>query len=108
MKKIVAMALLGAGTVNAHAVGTAVGTIVTVDTRKDGYFLVAVSSPSSGAPACATDVVRMSGNATTPGGKAILAMAMAAQLAGRQVHLEGSGSCVEYSQIESIGRILSR
>ena len=53
-------------------------------------------------PACATVTNRMTADSNTAGGKAILQAALTAYLSGRQVYLEGTGTCSEFSTLESI------
>jgi hypothetical protein len=93
----------------AHAVGSAGGaTITNVDARSNGLFLITLSQPISNSPSCVTVNNRMTGNATVPGGKAVLAAAMLAFSTGARIALaEGTGACSEYAGIESIS-ILSQ
>lgn len=86
---------------------TPVVTITSVDVRNDGTFLVDISQPTTGAPSCATVTTRLSANANTAGGKAILQLAISAYLSGRPVNFDGTGTCSEFSNIESIARIFA-
>jgi hypothetical protein len=93
-----------------HPSPTAAGTtspvnIVAVDVRNDGTFLVDISQVTTGAPACATVTNRLSANSNTAGGKAMLQLAISVYLSGRPVSLDGTGTCSEFSNIESIARI---
>jgi len=96
--------LLLASAGGAHALSSVTGaTIVNVDTRSNGLFLVTFSQPATTPPACVSVTNRMTGNASTPGGKAVLATAMLAFSTGSRVALaEGTGACSEYVGIESI------
>jgi hypothetical protein len=79
--------------------------IIAVDVRNDGTFLVDVSQPTTGAPACASVTNRLSANSNTAGGKALLQLAISVYLSGRPVSIDGTGACSEFSNIESIARI---
>jgi hypothetical protein len=81
--------------------------IVAVDVRNDGTFLVDVSQATTGAPACATVTNRLSSNSNTAGGKALLQLAISTYLSGRPLSVEGTGTCSEYSNIESVARIFA-
>ena len=94
---------LGAGLTDAGTTPTV--TIVAVDVRSDGTFIVDISQPTTGAPACATSTNALSANANTAGGKAILQLAISVYLSGRPVSFDGTGACSEFSNIESIARI---
>ena len=100
---ITAVALLvSAG--SAHAVGNVSGaTVINVDARADGFFLITFSQASTTPPSCVAVPNRMTGNANTAGGKAVLAAAMLAYGARSPVALaQGNGACGEYAGIESI------
>jgi hypothetical protein len=88
-------AAVGAGNVQ-------LATVTHVDARADGTFLVSFSKASTMPPSCATELTRMSGTTSTPGGKAVLAAAMVAFAAGSQVNAQGTGSCGEFETVESI------
>jgi hypothetical protein len=99
---ITALLLASAGA--AHALSSLQGaTIINVDARSNGLFLVTFSQPLVNPPSCVSVTNRMTGNANTVGGKAVLATALLAFSAGSRVDLaEGTGACSEYSGIESI------
>lgn len=98
-----AMLTLGLVVDVAHARGFANQVaIINVDTRTDGSFLVTFSQPITTAPSCTTDLSRMSGTTSSPGGKSVLAAAMFAFAAGSPVTAHGTGSCSQFSGIESI------
>ena len=79
------------------------GTVTGVDVRVNGYFLVTLSSPMASQPACATNHVRVTGDATTPGGKALLSAAMLALSAHTTMALvQGTGTCDQYSGYEAL------
>jgi hypothetical protein len=80
-------------------------TILAVDVKNDGMFIVDVSQPTTGAPACASVTNRLSANSDTAGGKALLQLAISVYLSGRTVSIDGTGACREFSNIESIARI---
>lgn len=88
----------------ANAVGNVEGTtVVNVDVRSDGYFLITFSRSSTTPPGCASVANRMSGNANTAGGRAVLAAAMLAYANQSPVNLaQGTGTCNEYAGIESV------
>jgi hypothetical protein len=79
--------------------------IIAVDVRNDGTFIVDVSQPATGAPACASVTNRLSANSNTAGGKALLQLAISVYLSGKPVSIDGTGACNESSNIESIARI---
>ncbi len=82
--------------------------IIAVDVKNDGTFIVDVSQPTTGAPACASVTNRLSANSNTAGGKALLQLAISVYLSGKPVSLDGTGACSEFSNIESIARIYAR
>ena len=93
----------------AYAVGVTQGvTVVNVDARSDGSFLVSFSQGITTPPPCAAELNRMTGNASTPGGKAVLAVAMLAYSTGSTVFAQGTGACTEYSSIESLAILVLR
>jgi hypothetical protein len=77
-----------------------------VDVRNDGTFIVSVNGTVTGGPACATVNNALSGDSSTAGGKSLLQVAMSAFLSGKQVNLEGTGHCTQFSQVESLSRLL--
>ncbi len=89
---------IAAGTISA-------ANIIAIDVENDGIFLIDISQPTSGAPACATVTNRLTGNSNTAGGKALLQLAISVYLSGRPVEVDGTGACREFSNIESIARI---
>ena len=98
---IIRPTLVNAGT-------TANVNIVAVDVRNDGTFLIDVSHATTGAPSCATVTNRLSANANTAGGKALLQLAISVYLSGKLVTVDGTGGCSEFSNIESIARIYAQ
>ena len=75
--------------------------------RVDSNGIVIVDFPQNSTqygtpPACATISNRMTADANTAGGKAILEAALTAYLSGRQVYLDGTGLCTQDSTMESI------
>jgi hypothetical protein len=103
MRQIVLLILLASGSA-AQAVGNVQGaTVVNVDSRADGNFLITFSQSSTTPPSCVTVFNRMSGTTNTAGGKAVLATAMLAYATGARVALaQGTGACNPYDGIESI------
>jgi hypothetical protein len=87
------------------ASSTSADTIVAVDVRNDGTFLVDVSQATTGGPACASVANRLSANSNTAGGKALLQLAISVYLSGKPVIVQGTGACSEFSNIESLARI---
>jgi hypothetical protein len=89
------------------ATSIAGGVVNQVDVRASGHFLVQVSLPIQGEPACATDTTsRMHGDSNTAGGKALLAAALLAFSTGRKVRMEGTGGCPEpWTTIEGLFRL---
>lgn len=89
----------------ARAVGNVNGaTVVGVDSRTDGSFLITFSQNSTTPPSCVTVFNRMSGNVNSAGGKAVFAAAMLAYTTGGQIALaQGTGVCGEYAGIAENG-----
>ncbi|HEX7893850.1 MAG TPA: hypothetical protein VF447_06645, partial [Terriglobales bacterium] len=89
---------------SAWAGGTASNAHVTaVDVRVDGYFLVSFDVPNPAPAPCATSSsVRLTADANTAGGKALLGIALASKSIGSPVAVEGKGTCDQYSGYESI------
>ncbi len=89
---------------SAHAVGNVQGgTVINVDARADGKFLITFSQSTTTPPSCVAVSNRMSGDANTAGGRAVLAAAMLALSTGNPIDLaQGTGACGEYPGIESI------
>jgi hypothetical protein len=79
--------------------------IVAVDVRNDGSFLIDISQATTGAPACASVTNRLSANSNTAGGKALLQLAISVYLSGKPVSIDGTGTCSEVANVESIFRI---
>ena len=80
---------------------------VRVDRTGKGY--VTFSSDLVGnPPSCGTRTKDMSFDVNTEGGKAVYALALAAYSANKRLYAIGTGTCLEYSTVESwsIGWIL--
>ncbi len=105
LKSILATAaLLATSLVHAQAtMGWANSVTITgIDVRNSGYFLITLSSPMNGQPACATNHVRMTGDASTAGGKALLSAAYVAYTSQKTLQLvQGTGTCDQYTGFES-------
>jgi hypothetical protein len=80
-------------------------TIIGVDVRSDGTFLLDITAPMRSSPTCAKVINRVTGDSNTTGGKILLETALSAFLSGKQVFLEGTGLCSQYSNIESLYRL---
>jgi hypothetical protein len=79
------------------------GTIDKVRVDASGYGIIYVPGAS-----CRSESTQniLTFNANTEGGKGILQIALAAQLAGRQVNIVGTNTCIQYgSSIEEAARI---
>jgi hypothetical protein len=79
-------------------------TVTAVDQRNDGKFLLDISGPIQNG-SCATVLNRVSGDATTAAGKALLQVSMSAFLSGKRVYINTTNTCSEYPGIESMSRI---
>jgi hypothetical protein len=78
-------------------------TVLGVDVRSDGRYLVTLSSPLVNQPACATNHVRITGDTTTAAGKALLATALMAYSTKSPIGLaQGTGTCDQYAGYESM------
>ena len=79
-------------------------TVTAIDQRNDGKFILDLSSPIQNSP-CATVLDRVTGDATTSAGKAMLQVSMSALLSGKRVYVETNNTCSEYVGIDSMSRI---
>jgi hypothetical protein len=78
--------------------------VTAIDQRNDGKFILDLSSPIQNS-ACATVLDRVTGDATTSAGKAMLQVSMSALLSGKRVYVETNNTCSEYAGIDSMSRI---
>lgn len=89
-----------------HTPGSTGVAITNVDVRSDGTFVVYFSQAAIGSASCVTtQTTAMTGTTTTAGGRALLSTALSLFLAKRNVYLEGTNTCNEYTGYESIYRI---
>lgn len=79
-------------------------TVTAIDQRNDGKFILDLSSPIQNS-SCATVLDRVTGDATTSAGKAMLQVSMSALLSGKRVYVETNNTCSEYGGIDSMSRI---
>ncbi len=79
-------------------------TITAVDQRNDGKFLLDLSSDIQNSR-CATVLNRVTGDATSTAGKALLQVSMSAFLSGKRVYIETTDTCSEYAGYDSMYRI---
>ena len=79
-------------------------TVTAVDQRNDGKFLLDISGNIQSST-CATTLNRVTGDATTTAGKALLQVSMSAFLAGKRVYIDTTNTCSEYAGIDSMLRI---
>jgi len=95
-----------------QAAGTVTTTIASVRADTDGKGIIEFAQPVGGTPpGCVASGFgsMMSFNANNVGGKAVLAVALAAKAAGTQVFAAGAGTCTHYSNtIEDISYLLQR
>jgi hypothetical protein len=83
------------------------GTIDKVRVDASGYGIIyfPINVPGASCRSESTQNI-LTFNANTEGGKGILQIALAAQLAGRQVNIVGTNTCIQYgSSIEEAARI---
>lgn len=96
----------------AQAGGYATSTISSVRVDADGRGLIEFVQPIGGTPpSCVASGFNtmMAFNASTAGGKAILANALAAKATGAQVIVAGAGTCTNYSNVmEDVAYLLQR
>ena len=78
--------------------------VTAIDQRNDGKFILDLSSPIQNS-ACATVLDRVTGDASTSAGKAMLQVSMSALLSGKRVYVETNNTCSEYAGIDSMSRI---
>ncbi len=79
-------------------------TVTAIDQRNDGKFLLDLSGNVQGST-CATTLNRVTGDATTTAGKALLQVSMSAFLSGKKVLVDTTNTCSEYVGIDSMARI---
>ncbi len=84
--------------------GTQEGTIQSLYVRdSDGLIFLALEGAPTGRPACAIGTAYwMIANETTETGKRLFATLLAAQLSGRQVHIDGKNTCTRWGDGEDI------
>lgn len=99
MYRVVLLALLFCGISPAFAVGTVIGTVVRVRVDSSGKGMILFSANVSGAAVnCASTYYpnALAFDSATPGGKSILAAALAAKATGDMLEAYGTGQCVIY------------
>lgn len=89
---------------SAFANGSGSGTINFLLGVTSGHLLFG-TTVQTGHPACATDGWAI--NASTPGGKLMASLLIAAQAAGRQVNVVGTGLCDVYDSRESVSYVVA-
>jgi hypothetical protein len=107
---IALLGLLSTGTVtsDALAAGTVSGTTVTfiymnvAGTTAFAHF----SNAILGRPACATVTSEMAFDATTTGGKSMLAALQTAMLSGKLVNAAGTGACTTTTTRENLSTLI--
>ncbi len=102
MSKILALCLMVAACTQACAAGVLAGKVITVRVDEDGRGVVTFDAAATGTPpACVTASYRASlaFNLADPGGKGVLAMALAAKALGTPVVAYGTGNCNTYSAV---------
>lgn len=94
----------------AHAAGTVTTMIAKVRADSDGRGVLEFAHPVGGTPpgcVAAGYGSMMAFNANTVGGRAILAIALAAKVSGSQVHVSGAGVCTHFVNVmEDVGYVL--
>lgn len=101
MKLLLSITALLCGHVMAN--GVAMGFKVTeVRVDRDGKGYVTFDQPLTRSPAsCGTPYPKsLSFDTTTAPGRAIYSMALAAQISGKTITAEGTGTCPEYGVVE--------
>lgn len=99
MYRMVLVALLFCGISPAFAVGTVIGPVVKVRVDSNGKGMIFFSANVSGvAVHCASTYYPnvLAFDSATPGGKSILAAALAAKATGDTVEAYGTGQCAIY------------
>ena len=91
--------------IESYAVGQSTGfKVVSVRADKSGFGYVKFDQPLIGDPATCTDTgyqYHLSFDLNKPGGNGIISIALAAQASGKSVIAKGTGTCDEYSVVES-------
>ena len=100
-----ALAVLSANPASmlAGTTGTFV-TVTAIDQHNDGKFLLDISGNIQSST-CATTLNRVTGDATTTAGKALLQVSTSAFLSGKRVYIDTTNACSEFPGIDSILRI---
>jgi hypothetical protein len=87
--------------------GTVTGRISMLTTRaSDGLQIVTIQGTLSGRPSCARYDYFMIRDEKSDAGKAQYAMLMAAYLSGKNVRIDGSGTCTRWGDGEDIEAVL--
>ena len=81
------------------------GSIQSVQAMNDGRVIVFMQTSRSGKPACATYDYWFIADENSNAGKTQIAMLLAAQAAGRDVQIYGTGSCVRWVDGENISYV---
>ncbi|WP_153067323.1 hypothetical protein [Steroidobacter cummioxidans] len=111
MYRLALAALLFCGISPAFAAGSVAGTVVWVRVDSNGKGMVYFSAPVSGVPvecANASYPNALGFDSETPGGKSILAVALAAKATGSEITAYGKGVCAVYGSgvVEDLHRII--
>ena len=97
--RIVATALLACLATHAFAFGAVQGRVVDIRVDRSGLGMVIFDQPIGGTPPGCVHAAysnALAFDTTTPGGKAILAAALAAKAGGDMVTAYGTGECTSY------------
>jgi len=79
-------------------------TVTAIDQHNDGKFLLDISGNIQSST-CATVLNRVTGDASTTPGKALLQVSMSAFLAGKRLYIDTTNACSEFPGIDSLLRI---
>lgn len=103
---IAALSLLLSGLATSTQASQAINVHVNVVAPdKDGRVIVILDTARTGQPACAVSNATFSINTATTGGQAMLSAIYTAVAADLAIDVVGAGTCMEYSNTESIGYV---
>jgi hypothetical protein len=95
-----------AGFSNAFGGGMVSNAPITAITAQDyggtAQFFVSVNQPVTGAPSCAIQAMKFVINGSTDAGKAQIATVLAAQSAGHNISILGTGTCDVWGDTETV------
>lgn len=95
---------------NSLSASTQTGKIVSIHVREDGLHWFYVSGRRTTKPACATNSESywMIKNENSTAGKSQLSVLLSAHMAGKEVVIQGSDTCIRWADGEDISTVILR